>query len=61
MVKISLALCALLGEDVAVISVLSLDLACAGESETLLSGGIGLYLWHGVFEKFSCFLHHLGT
>ena len=36
----------LFGQDVTVISVLALDLSCAGEGKTLLRRGIGFHLWH---------------
>ena len=43
MVEVTLLLLGLLGEDVAVISVMTLDLTGSGESETLLCAGISLY------------------
>ena len=46
MVKISLTFFALLGQDVAVVSVFPLDFPCAGEREALLRSGIGLYFRH---------------
>ena len=45
-VKIALLSGLLLGEDVAVISVLSLDFASTGESETLLGAGFGFQCRH---------------
>ena len=45
-VKISLALFGLLGEDVAVVSVLPLDSSCSGKRETLFGTGDGLKLCH---------------
>jgi len=36
----------LLGEDVAVVSMLALDLAGTGESETLLGSGLGFHSRH---------------
>ena len=36
----------LLGQDVTVVSMLSLDLAGAGEGETLLGSGLGFHSWH---------------
>ena len=46
MVKISLAFLGLLGEDVAVISVLPLDFSSSGKRETLFGTGDGLKLCH---------------
>ena len=46
MVKISLLLLGLLGEDVAVVSVMSLDLTRSGQRESLLGAGICLNFWH---------------
>jgi hypothetical protein len=46
--QVALLLLGLLGQDVAVVSVVTLYLACSGEYETLLSTGIGLYFWHFV-------------
>ena len=48
--KISLLFLGLLGQDVAVISVMTLDLACSGEAEALLGSGVCLYFWHFVFN-----------
>lgn len=45
-VQNALALLRLLRQDVAVISVLTLDLSRAGEREALLGRGIGLYFRH---------------
>ena len=47
-VEVSLTLSALLCQNVAVVSVFSFDLSCAGERETLLRRAVGLYLWHFV-------------
>ncbi len=44
--EVALLLLRLLGEDVAVESVLSLDLTRSGKRETLLGTGISLYLRH---------------
>ena len=46
MVKVALLLLGLLGQDVTVISVVTLDLTCSGECETLLGTGISLYFSH---------------
>ena len=46
MVKISLLLLGLLGEDVAVVSVLPLDLSRSGKRETLFGTGVGFKLCH---------------
>ena len=46
MVKIAFLLLGLLGEDVAVISMLPLDLARSGKRETLFGTGVGLKLCH---------------
>ena len=46
MIKISLALLGLLGEDVAVVSVLPLDFSRSGKRETLFGTGVGLKLCH---------------
>ena len=46
MVKISLLLLGLLGEDVAVVSVLPLDFSRSGKRETLFGTGVGLKLCH---------------
>ena len=42
-VEVTLLLLGLLGQDVTVISVVTLDLTCSGECETLLGTGISLY------------------
>ena len=52
MVQISLLLLGLLGQDVAVISVVTLNLAGSGEGESLLCTGVSLYFWH----FFVCYL-----
>lgn len=59
-VEVSLALSALLCQNVAVVSVFSLDLSCAGECETLLRRAVGLYLWHFVC-KFLVVCFYLGS
>ena len=46
MIKISLALLGLLGEDVAVVSVLPLDFSRSGKREALFGTGVGLKLCH---------------
>ena len=46
MVEVTLLLLGLLGQDVTVISVVTLDLTCSGECETLLGTGISLYFRH---------------
>ena len=46
MIKISLALLGLLGENVAVVSVLPLDFSRSGKREALFGTGIGLKLCH---------------
>ena len=46
MVEIPLLLLGLLRENVAVISVLSLDLSRSGKRETLFGTGVGLKLCH---------------
>jgi len=38
--------CLLLGEDVPLKRLLTLDLACAGELESLLRAGLGFRFWH---------------
>lgn len=50
MIKISLTLLGLLGEDVAVVSVLPLDFSRSGKRETLFGTGVGLKLCH-CFDK----------
>ena len=44
MIKVSLAFLGLLGEDVAVVSMLPLDFSRSGKRETLCGTGIGLKL-----------------
>ena len=46
MIQVSLLLLRLLGENVAVISVFSLDFTRTGERETLLRTGVGLQFRH---------------
>ena len=46
MVKISLLFLGLLGEDVAVVSVLPLDLSRSGKREALFGTGVGFKLCH---------------
>ena len=46
MVEISLLLLGLLGENVAVISVLSLDFSRSGKREALFGTGVGFKLCH---------------
>ena len=46
MVEVALLGRFLLGEDVTVVSMLSLDFAGAGEGETLLGSGLGFHCWH---------------
>ena len=46
MAEVAFLLLCLFGENVAVESVLSLDLTRSGECETLLRAGISLYLRH---------------
>ena len=46
MIKITFSLLALLGQDVTMISVLSLQMAAAGYLETLLGSGLGLHFRH---------------
>ena len=48
MAEVALLLLRLFGENVAVESVLSLDLTRSGEGKTLLCTGISLYLRHFV-------------
>ena len=59
-VEVAFTLFRLLREDVAVISVFSLNLTSTGQSETLLGGTIGLYLWH-FFEILVVLNFYLGT
>jgi hypothetical protein len=44
--QVAFSLGTLFGENVAVISVMSLDFAGAGQSESLLGGGLGFDFWH---------------
>ena len=44
--EITLLFLSLFGQDMTVISVLTLDLTCAGESKTLLCSGISFHFWH---------------
>ena len=44
--QVALLLLGFLRQDVAVVSVVSLDLTCTGERESLLGAGICLYFWH---------------
>ena len=46
MVKVALLLLGLLGQDVTVISVVTLNLTGSGERKTLLCTRISLYFWH---------------
>ena len=46
MIKVSLAFCGFLGEDVAVVSMLPLDFSRSGKRETLFGTGVGLKLCH---------------
>ena len=48
MIEISLTFLGLLGEDVAVVSVLPLDLARSGKREALFGTGVGFKLCHCV-------------
>ena len=45
--EVTLLFFSLFGQDVTVISVLTLNLTCAGEGETLLRSGISFHFWHG--------------
>ena len=45
-VQHTFALFALLGENVAVVSVFSLDFSCSGKGEPLFGTGVSLNLWH---------------
>lgn len=49
-IKVSLTFFGLLGEDVAVVSVLPLDFSRSGKRETLFGTGVGLKLCH-CFKK----------
>jgi len=53
MIEISLALLGLLGEDVAVVSMLPLDFARSGKRETLFGTGVGFKLCH-CFVNLNC-------
>ena len=44
--QITLLLLGLLCQDVAVISVVTLNLTRSGEHKTLLGAGVSLYFWH---------------
>ena len=44
--QITLLLLGFLRQDVAVVSVMSLNLTRTGESESLLGTGVCLYFWH---------------
>ena len=44
--EVSLLLLGLLRQDVAVVSVLSLDLTCSGKGKPFFGTGISLYFWH---------------
>ncbi len=44
--EVTLLLLGLLGENVAVVSVMSLNLTRTGECESLLCTGVCLYFWH---------------
>ena len=48
MVEISLLLLGLLGENVAVISVSSLDFSRSGKRKALFGTGVGFKLWHNL-------------
>ena len=52
-IQVSLLLLGLLCQDVAVVCVMTLYLACTGECESLLSTGISLYFWHNCFNLFN--------
>ena len=45
-VEVTFSLLALLGQDVAMISMLSLQLAATRYLETLLGSGLSLHFWH---------------
>ncbi len=47
--EISLLLLSLLGQDVTVISVLTLNLSCTSKLETLLCSGLSFNFWHFCF------------
>ena len=44
--EVALLFLTFLGQDVAVISVMTLNLTRSGEHKTLLGAGISLYFWH---------------
>ena len=44
--QITFLLLGLLGENVAVVSMMSLDLTSSGETESLLGTGVSFYFWH---------------
>jgi hypothetical protein len=48
--QITFLLLSLLCQNVAVVSVMSLDLTCSGETESLLGTGVCLYFWHFFIE-----------
>ena len=45
-VEVALLLFRFLRQNVRVVSVMSLDLTCSGELETLFCAGVRLYFWH---------------
>ena len=49
MSEIALLLGFFLCENVALVSVFSLDLSCSGHLESLLSAGVGFHLWHDFY------------
>ena len=53
--QVAFLLLTFLGQDVAVISVMTLDLTRSGEHESLLCCGISLYFWHFLF-CLNCYL-----
>ena len=44
--QVTFSLFGLFGENVAMVSVMSLDFAGAGQSKSLLGGGLGFNFWH---------------
>lgn len=54
-VEVAFAFLGLFGQDVAVIGVFTLNLACAGESEALFGGTVGFHFWHCCCFGFSSF------
>jgi len=46
LLQVALLFLTFLGQDVAVISVVTLDLTRSGQHKTLLGAGISLYFWH---------------